>query len=149
MATPAVKQLSYEDLEAELKRREKTVRQLQRKRERLVAQLAEVEQEIAAIGGTKARQHAGGRRPSNEKNLVDSMADTLKGKVLSVTELAEAVQQDGYKTTSPNFRTIVNQALLKDDRFKRVSRGKYTVKNTGTRKKTSKKRTTRRKAKQN
>ena len=149
MATPAVKQLSYDDLEAELKRREKTVRQLQRKRERLVAQLAEVEQEIAAIGGTKARQHAGVRRPSNEKNLVDAMADTLKGKVLSVTELAEAVQQDGYKTTSPNFRTIVNQALLKDDRFKRVSRGKYTVKNTGTRKKTSKKRTTRRKAKQN
>ena len=144
MATPAVKQLSYEDLEAELKRREKTVRQLQRKRERLVAQLAEVEQEIAAIGGTKARQHAGGRRPSNEKNLVDAMADTLKGKVLSVTELAEAVQQDGYKTTSPNFRTIVNQALLRDDRFKRVSRGKYTVK--GARSTTKKKRTSRRKA---
>ncbi len=86
------------------------------------------------------------------------MAATLKGKTLSVTELAEAVQKEHpgklmayncYKTTSPNFRTIVNQALLKDDRFKRVSRGMYTVKGsqpttkkkTKTKKKTAKRKT--------
>ncbi len=135
MAGPVVTQLSYEELQTELKRREKTVRQLQRKRDRLVAQLEEVEKELAEAGGGKIRQHAGGRRPRNDKNLVDAMADTLKGKILSVTELAEAVQKDGYKTTSPNFRTIVNQALLKDDRFKRVSRGKYTVKSARSKKK--------------
>ena len=132
MAAPKIKQLSFEELQAELKRREKAVRQLERKRTRLVEQLAEVDKEIAAAGGGRTRQHAGGRRrPRNEKNLADAMADTLKGKTLSVTELAEAVQQEGYRTTSPNFRTIVNQALLKDDRFKRVSRGKYTVKGRG------------------
>ena len=35
----------------------------------------------------------------------NALADTLKGMALSVTELAEVVQQDGYGTTSPNFRT--------------------------------------------
>ncbi len=138
MAKSTVSQLSYEELEAEMKRREKSVRQLQRKRDRLLTQLEAVEKELSEIGGSRARLHAGGRRrPRNEKNLTDAMADTLKGKVLSVTELAEAVQADGYRTTSPNFRTIVNQALLKDDRFKRVSRGRYTVKGSRTRKKTA------------
>ena len=39
---------------------------------------------------------------------------------------AEAVQKAGYQTTSPNFRTIVNQTLLKKKHFKRVERGQYT-----------------------
>ena len=40
----------------------------------------------------------------------------------------DAVQRNGYRTTSPNFRTIVNQTLIKHtDRFKRVSRGQYAV----------------------
>ena len=141
MAKRPVAQLSYEELEAELRRREKTVRQLHRRRERLLNQLQEIDREIAAIGGGRARQHAGGRRrPRNEHNLADAMAETLKGKTLSVTELAEAVQRDGYKTTSPNFRTIVNQALLKDERFERVSRGRYTVKGSGRARKPSRRR---------
>ena len=56
------------------------------------------------------------------------MASVLSGKTMGVTELSEAVQKAGYRTTSPNFRTIVNQTLIKDKRFKRVERGLYTVK---------------------
>lgn len=138
MGKKALTTLSYEDLAKEMTRRERSVKQLQRKRDRLLAELAEVETEIQSIGG-KTRQHAGGsRRPRNERTLPEAMAETLKGKTLSVTELAEAVQQDGYKTTSPNFRTIVNQTLLKDERFKRVSRGKYALKARPSRKKTTK-----------
>jgi hypothetical protein len=47
---------------------------------------------------------------------------------MSVKELAEAVQRKGYRSTSPNFRLIVNAALLKGGTFKRVGRGQYTLK---------------------
>ena len=71
----------------------------------------------------------------------------LYQKEMSVTEAADAVRANGYITTSPNFRTIVNQALIRDARFKRVGRGLYTAtsKNASkssaksTRKKTTKK----------
>jgi hypothetical protein len=62
--------------------------------------------------------------PVPEKKL----AAVLKGKTMSVTDLAEAVQRAGYQTTSKTFRTIVNQALIKhSDTFKKISRGMYTV----------------------
>lgn len=47
---------------------------------------------------------------------------------MSVTEVAEAVQRQGYKTTSPSFRTIVNQTLINSGKFRPVSRGQYTAK---------------------
>jgi hypothetical protein len=84
--------------------------------------------------GSGAKKVAGrpggsGRRARNEMNLVDALSLTLKGKTMGVSEVADAVQRDGYKTTSPNFRTIVNQALLSNSKvFKKVSRGQYTAK---------------------
>ena len=73
----------------------------------------------------------GRKRPRNEQNLADALADLLAKQTLSVTEASEQVQTAGYRTTSPNFRTIVNQTLLKDPRFKRVGRGRYTSKGGG------------------
>jgi hypothetical protein len=70
-----------------------------------------------------------GPRTRNAANLADSLASVLKGKTMGVSEVATAVQRAGYKTTSPNFRTIVNQALLANpSMFKKVSRGQYTAK---------------------
>jgi hypothetical protein len=47
---------------------------------------------------------------------------------MSVTDVAEAVKQAGYKTTSSNFRVIVNQALLANPKvFRKVARGEYTA----------------------
>ena len=52
----------------------------------------------------------------------------ISGRTLSVSELAEAVQSAGYKTSSANFRTIVNQALLANPKaFKKIARGQYTA----------------------
>ena len=59
-------------------------------------------------------------------NLVEALSATLQGKTMSVTDAAEAVQRAGYQTTSPNFRTMVNAALLNKKKFKRVQRGQYT-----------------------
>lgn len=127
-ATTKPEAMSTPELQAELKRREREVRKLERRRERLLNDLSAVEQELAAEGALSA---SGGirRRPRNEMNLVDTLAQVLKGKEMSVTEATQAVQQAGYMTTAANFRTIVNQALIREKkRFKKVSRGRYTAK---------------------
>ncbi|MBO6740075.1 MAG: hypothetical protein JJ916_09465 [Phycisphaerales bacterium] len=119
--------MSTAELQAELQRRERNVKRLERRREKLLSDLSEVEQALAAEGALSA---TGGirRRPRNEMNLVDSLAEVLKGKEMSVTEVTQAVQNAGYMTTAANFRTIVNQALIRENkRFKKVARGRYTA----------------------
>lgn len=127
--------VSLEDLAREMRRRQGAVGRLVKRRDRLVAQVHELNAEIQKLGGAAG---AGGfgttaagrprRRPQNDSNLSDALLGVLKNATLSVTEAAAAVQEAGYQTTSANFRTIVNQTLLKDPRFKKVSRGKYTAK---------------------
>ncbi len=69
------------------------------------------------------------KRHRNDTNLVEALQQVLSGTTMGVTEAAAAVQAAGYKTTSPNFRTIVNQTLIKhSDAFSKKSRGKYTAK---------------------
>lgn len=83
----------------------------------------------AAAAPGRPRRGRRGKRPRNEMNLVDALRQVLNGKTLSVTDVAQAVQDAGYKTVSPNFRTIVNQALLTNrGTFTKVSRGMYTAK---------------------
>lgn len=137
--------ISISELHTEIRRRQRHLDALHRKREKLATQLREVEEQILEEGGAMGAL-TGRKRPRNEQNLADALADLLSNQTLSVTEAAEQVQSAGYRTTSPNFRTIVNQTLLKDTRFKRVGRGRYTSKGgggaTGTRSK-AKKRTRR------
>jgi len=117
-------------LEAELERRASQVDELLEERDQLASRLSEIDDMLAAlkVSTGPVTRTGGRRRPRNKQNLADSLAGVLKGRELSVTELTEAVQKAGYKTSSPNFRTIVNQTLIKDPkRFKKVSRGVYTV----------------------
>lgn len=134
------------ELQAELERRLGRVAELEGRREQLLAELNDVETEIRASGGNlsgrvgkrrgpgrppgSGRRRGGrGRRPRNAANLVESLKQVLNNKTMSVTEVTEAVQQAGYKTTSSNFRTIVNQALINNPQaFKKVARGQYTAK---------------------
>lgn len=138
------------EIQAELRRRQKDVTGLQKKRDRLAAQLAELDMQLAELGYAQEGMQGimgvpGRRRPRNEMPLTDALVDLLKDKTLSVTEAAIEVQRAGYKTTSPNFRTIVNQTLLRDKRIKRVGRGLYTSAPTaGGSKKTTRKRRARR-----
>jgi hypothetical protein len=126
---------SLADFNRELARRHRTVQKLERRRASLVKKLAALDAEIEANGGSAGgRGYAGGggvrKRPKNAVQLVDALKEALSGKTMSVTEAAEAVQKAGYQTTSPNFRTIVNQTLInnmKKGGFKRVGRGEYTA----------------------
>jgi hypothetical protein len=130
---------SLDLLNAELRRRERTVRSLQRRHSNALAKAARLEDQIRDLGGDpyasgrrrgpgRPRGSGGGRRPRNEQSLVEALAGVLNGKTMSVTDVAEAVQKAGYRTSAANFRTIVNQTLIKSDRFKRVGRGQYTAK---------------------
>jgi hypothetical protein len=122
--------MSSAALQAELARRQRQASSLLRKRDRLREQLAEIEREISEMGANAVvGVEPGRKRARNAENLVEAMHRVLNGTELTVTELAEAVQAAGYVTTSPNFRTIVNQALIKYPKmFKRISRGVYTAK---------------------
>jgi len=135
MARPsALSKLSFSEINSELRRRQRGVSKLMKKRSTILARIAKIDQEIVDAGGS-VRAGAGGgmvagvrKRPKNAMSLVESLHAALKGKTLSVTDVAEAVQKAGYVTTSPSFRTIVNQALLANrGKFKKVSRGNYTA----------------------
>jgi hypothetical protein len=132
--TTSLAKLSINDLHQEIARRSKSVRSLERRRATLLKRLADLDAQIAANGGSAggrsgwSRSGGGARtRARNESNLLEALQALLKGKTMSVTDAADAVQKAGYQTTSPNFRTIVNQTLLKKKHFKRVARGQYTA----------------------
>ncbi|HZW05486.1 MAG TPA: hypothetical protein VFF65_00055, partial [Phycisphaerales bacterium] len=94
------------------------------------AKVAKIDAMIAALGGPSGGGRGAGRRGrgSNDATLADYLRRALTGNTMGVTEVADAVQKIGYKTNSPNFRTIVNAALMaKKNGFKRVARGKYTA----------------------
>lgn len=127
--------VSLDDLEREMHRRQREVGKLVAKRDRLAAQVGDLDAQIKALGGAASVGSFGTtaagrprRRPQNDANLSDSLLGVLKSATMSVTEASEAVQKAGYQTTSSSFRTIVNQTLIKDPRFKKVSRGRYTAK---------------------
>jgi multidrug resistance efflux pump len=119
-------------LQKELAKRQRKLPALMRKRDRLMAKVAKIEAQMGALGATGGgrggRGGAGRTRASNTMTLPEALAKTLSGKTMSVTDATQAVQDNGYKTNAANFRTIVNQALLKHRKlFKKVSRGQYTA----------------------
>ncbi len=144
--------LTIADLQKEIARRARRAAGLKVKRRRLLAKLAALDaligdggsDEGAARGGRRGRRggkaagrrkarggsrRGGGRkRPKNEMNLVEALQKLLKGRTLSVTDMTQKVQEAGYKTSAANFRTIVNQTLIKNGKvFRKVSRGMYTA----------------------
>lgn len=76
----------------------------------------------------KGKGKRGGRRTEG-KPLADHVMVVLKGKKdgMKVKDIAEAVQQAGYQTTSKNFSAVVNVLLSKDKRFEKVGPGVYKV----------------------
>ena len=130
---PKLETISAAELQRELSRRQRAARSALKKRERLVEKLRALDAEIAGLGLSVRGTPGGGvlvgrKRPRNDLNLVEALARALDGKTMSVTEVAEEVQRQGYQTTSPSFRTIVNQTLINSGKFKRVGRGRYTAK---------------------
>ncbi|MGA1193853.1 MAG: hypothetical protein ACO398_03460 [Kiritimatiellia bacterium] len=128
-----LKSLSVDEMLGEIKRRNRLIKKLNDKRAALLHKVAQVEEEIRNCGGEikKSGLTIGGitRRPRNEMSLPDAMAQVMsKDKSMSVADIEEAVTKIGYKSTSSTFKTIIFQALAKDKRFKKASRGQYLLK---------------------
>ncbi len=124
----SLNRFSIADIHADIRRRQRSAATLERRHARLSTKLRTLEAQIRALGGDANGAARRGFRPRNDKTLVDSLASVLKGKTLSVTDAAAAVQKAGYRTNSNNFRTQVNIALIKGGIFKRVGRGMYSAK---------------------
>lgn len=101
-------------------------------------QLAQLEGMTGASASTGKRgrpkgstNHRVGRpagRAKNESGLADALLSVLGKSPMGLDTIVEAVQASGYKSTSDNFKTIVNQALarlMKDKAVGRPSRGQY------------------------
>ncbi|MCL4221490.1 MAG: hypothetical protein KJZ65_08965 [Phycisphaerales bacterium] len=142
---PALANYPIAELQREMERRASQVGDMVRERDALLARVSELEAEISAFDGVLAvragtvrrpgrprkaaptRGSTGRKRPKNDMSLAEALVKLLKNRTMGVTEITSAVQKAGYKTNAENFRTIVNQTLIKDARFKKISRGQYTA----------------------
>ncbi len=103
---------------------------LLRDRATLQKKLEQIDRQIAGLEGAEGGNGTSftrGGRPRNEQSLPDAVHTAMKksGKPMKVGEIVEAVESSGYQSSSANFRGIVNQALIKDERFEQHSRGVY------------------------
>jgi hypothetical protein len=140
LARPAMSAFTIAKLESMLEQQRSKKKDLLRERTKLAAQLEKLDRQIAGLdggagggGGTSGNSGGGGAgsRPRNEKSLVATLEEVLTGnpKGLSVGDIVEAVQNAGYKSSSPNFRGIINQTLIKEKKkFAAVERGVYAMK---------------------
>jgi hypothetical protein len=125
-----LKNVDTHALAAELARRQRTVRKLAARRQRLAKELARVDAELEALGqaapARAGKAPAPRQRARNDVSLADALAAAMEVRaVVSPSEAATLVRRNGYKSTARNFGMLVSNALSKDQRFKRVARGQY------------------------
>jgi hypothetical protein len=119
-------ELTVAELEQLLANRKKGIDRLKRKRDKLQAAINALDEEIRQLGGNGVTNTG---RVRNDSSLGDVIADVLReaGSGVRVGEIINRVLATGYRTGSVNFRSIVNQALIKDERFVASERGVYTL----------------------
>ncbi len=129
MARPALAGMTISKLESMLNQQRTKKKDLLKERTRLQTQLEKLDRQIAAVDGAGGVSSSG--RARNELSLVATLESVLEKqpKGLSVSDILAAVQTAGYQSSSPNFRGIINQTLIKErKKFVSVSRGVYALK---------------------
>jgi hypothetical protein len=114
-----------------LNQKRKELSRLSRKRATALRRLEDIDDRIRRLGGPAgAIRIGGGRRARNDQSLVEVIHGVLQkaGRPLRVSAIADAANAAGYRSSSANFRGIVNQMLIKDPRFGSQSRGFYQLK---------------------
>ena len=127
--------MSIADLRQEIEHRQKRLPKLIAQRDALNREITEL-QGIATPEARKAakpeaatRKIRRRRRAKNKVGLTDALAGFMKGKAkVMIGEAMEGVLAAGYKSNARDFRSVVNNTLLKDKRFKKVGRGEFTLK---------------------
>lgn len=126
---------SISDLQNMIRERRRHRSRIIVERKKVQARLDQIDRELQMLDGRGGRSAGGGGgrgrgRGRNAQSLTEVMEAVLKksGKPMRVGEIVSAVQQAGYRSSSANFRGIVNQTLIKDKRFSAASRGHYQLK---------------------
>ena len=129
MARPSTgANLSLAALQHIMENRKTELNRLRKQRTKIQRDLDAVDREIGQIEGSGIGR--GGGRARNAKSLNDTLEDVLRsnGKPMKVGDIVDAVKATGYRSSSANFRGIVNQTLIKDKRFGASERGMYQIK---------------------
>jgi len=135
MPRPKLSTLNIADLRQEIERRQKLLPKLIAQRDALSREITEL-QGLAAPETRKAakpeaapKKARGRRRAKNKVGLADALALFMKGKKkVAIGEAMEGVLAAGYKSNARDFRSVVNNMLLTDKRFKKIGRGVFTLK---------------------
>jgi chromosome segregation ATPase len=138
------KTLTIAQLQDQLEMKTRELDKLKDKREKVAAQLADIDREIqkmtgeSAVAATRRSAPAGGsrktakrpRRRRGQGALVDYIRQVLSEnpKGMRAVEIAQAVKDAGYESRSKDFYTIVAAALRDESQFQRVRRGVYKLK---------------------
>lgn len=133
MARPALSGMTISRLESMLNQQRNRKKELMKERAKLAAQLDKLDRQIASLdGGTGGGLGAlPSGRARNEMSLVETLTSVLEKnpKGMAVSDILAAVEAAGYQSSSPNFRGIINQTLIKErKKFTNVSRGVYAIK---------------------
>jgi septal ring factor EnvC (AmiA/AmiB activator) len=122
--------LTVDELERMLNKKRRELSRLSRKRATAQRRLEDIDDRIRRLGGSAVSIRGGGRRARNDQSLVEVIHSVLQkaARPLRVSAIADAANAAGYRSSSANFRGIVNQMLIKDPRFASQNRGFYQLK---------------------
>jgi len=122
----------------------RTKARLLQRRAELSAELAQIDKALAVLGGaatpaakaprqkpTVAPKHRvdgrSGPRPGMTLGNVMEKILRDKGEPMQVKDIVAAVMASDYPSKSKHLRSMANQTLSNDKRFRKVDRGMYTV----------------------
>jgi hypothetical protein len=127
---PSLSNLSIAQLQSIIESRKGEITRLERQRAKLARKLHQLDSKIDSLGGSPRGRNGAGGRVKNTKSLPEMLMTVLTktSKAMGVGDIADAVRTGGYRSNSANFRSIVNQTLIKDKRFSSAGRGLYQLK---------------------
>jgi hypothetical protein len=125
--------LTVTELERILRRRRAEITLLTQERNRLQQRLGIIDNKIRELAGNGTIAFSANRagRARNAMSLIETLSQVMgkTGKPMTVSNILQGVLDSGYRSTSPNFRGIVNMTLVKErKRFANASRGVYELK---------------------
>ncbi len=118
------------DLERLLEGKRQRLEALQQRRDRLVGQVAKVDEQIRSLAGkATARREVRRRRRTGQKSLQSCVVDVLSqsAEPKTAAEIAEAVIAAGYRSSSKNPVALVRHVCYTTDRIETKERGKFVL----------------------
>jgi phage-related baseplate assembly protein len=102
-----------------------------REKKKLLKAMRKLDAQLAQLDGQHVAPTGKAGRGGNSTRLVDVMVEVMSksGDGMTIQQIIDGVEKAGYISASDNFRSIINQALIRErKRFVKLQRGLYAVK---------------------